>query len=116
MGQRERLLAHLFNRPLDSERFVATSRSLHRRARISFRRAPVKAATATAVRAGEVVNRLRNFLSRGETEFKVESLSQLTEETSRLTFPDATLDSVLIDRIHIQHALLNLMRNTFEAM
>jgi two-component system sensor kinase FixL len=67
-------------------------------------------------------------MSRGETELKVESISQLANETSRLVFlgakeravkialeldPD---DRVFVDKIQVQQVLLNLMRNAIEAM
>jgi two-component system, LuxR family, sensor kinase FixL len=84
-------------------------------------------ASEQALRAGEVVKRLRSFLSRGETGFKVESLSQLAKETGQLALLgmsdvrmafhlDANCDSVLIDKIQVQQVLLNLIRNAFEAM
>jgi two-component system, LuxR family, sensor kinase FixL len=84
-------------------------------------------ASEQAMRAGQIVRRLRDFMSHGETEFRVENVSQLVNEASQLALSDAKdrvkvqfgLDSsieVLIDKIQIQQVLLNLLRNAFEAM
>lgn len=87
-------------------------------------------ASEQAVRAGEVVKRLRNFLSRHDTEFKSESVSELVRETTALALfavgpsndvkvvfeLDEGFDRVFIDRIQIQQVLLNLLRNACEAM
>lgn len=124
-------LAHELNQPLSaiSNYLRAAQILLGERtdnASIGLRNAIAKASGQTE-RVAEVVKRLRKFLSRGEIEFKFESLSQLVKETSELALPgvndaevliqlDASLDSVLIDRIQVQQVLLNLIRNAFEAM
>jgi two-component system, LuxR family, sensor kinase FixL len=46
-------------------------------------------ASEQAIRAGQIVRRLRDFMSRGETEFKVENLSQLVNETCHLALSGA---------------------------
>jgi two-component system, LuxR family, sensor kinase FixL len=82
-----------------------------------------------SVRAGQIVRRLRDFISRGETERRVESLSRLISEASALALVGAGergievdvklgrgTDKVLVDRIQIQQVLLNLIRNAVEAM
>jgi two-component system sensor kinase FixL len=81
-----------------------------------------------AVRAGQIVRRLRDFISRGETERQVVSLARLVNEASALAFVgagtrtvDLTVkigqdDLVLVDRVQIQQVLLNLIRNAVEAM
>jgi two-component system sensor kinase FixL len=82
-----------------------------------------------AVRAGQIIRRLRDFVARGESERRVESLKKLVEEASALALvgakdqgirvrflldPDA--DLVLADKVQIQQVLLNLIRNALEAM
>ena len=82
-----------------------------------------------SLRAGSIVRRLRDFVSRGETAKTVEDLPQLINEASALALvgsrergisaqfdyaPDAT--PVLVDRVQIQQVLINLMRNAMEAM
>ena len=82
-----------------------------------------------ALRAGQIIRRLREFVARGESERQVENLPTLVEEASALALlgakeigvrvsfrfdPDA--DYVLADKVQIQQVLLNLMRNALEAM
>jgi two-component system, LuxR family, sensor kinase FixL len=82
-----------------------------------------------SVRAGQIVRRLRDFVSRGETERRIESLQRLVTEASALALVgagdqnievdvrlDPLADRVLVDRIQIQQVLLNLIRNAIEAM
>jgi two-component system sensor kinase FixL len=82
-----------------------------------------------SVRAGQIVRRLRDFISRGDTERRIESLQRLITEASALALVgagdqnievdvrlDPVTDRVLVDRIQIQQVLLNLIRNAIEAM
>jgi len=81
-----------------------------------------------AVRAGQIVRRLRDYISRGETDRQVVSLARLVNEASALAFVgsgtqtvDLTVkigpdDLVLVDRVQAQQVLLNLIRNAIEAM
>jgi two-component system sensor kinase FixL len=75
------------------------------------------------------VRRLRDFISRGESDRRIESLARLLNEASALALVgagergvevqvklDLKMDSVLVDRIQVQQVLLNLMRNAIEAM
>lgn len=86
--------------------------------------------TATeAVRAGQIVQRLRNFISRGEAIREFASLSRLVKEASALALingdsrdvafdviMDPDCDLVLVDAVQIQQVLVNLIRNALEAM
>lgn len=124
-------LAHELNQPLSaiSNYLRGAQRLLGDRTdelSISLKYA-LEQANRQAVRAGEVVKRLRNFLARGEPERRPESLSELIRETNQLALLgnrgatvvvelDAAVDIVLIDRIQIQQVLLNLVRNALEAM
>ena len=82
-----------------------------------------------SVRAGQIVRRLRDFVSRGESEQRIESLQRMITEASALALVgggghelevdvrlDPAADRVLVDRIQIQQVLLNLIRNAIEAM
>ena len=82
-----------------------------------------------AMRAGQIIRRLRDFVARGETERRVESITKLVEEASALALVgakergirvhfqfDPSIDLVLVDRVQIQQVLLNLIRNAMEAM
>jgi two-component system sensor kinase FixL len=86
-------------------------------------------AAEQAVRAGQIIRRLRDFVSRGETERRVERVSKLIEEASALALVGTTelgvdvrlriqpeADLVVADRVQIQQVLLNLMRNAIDAM
>ncbi|WP_229658528.1 PAS domain S-box protein [Tsuneonella deserti] len=82
-----------------------------------------------ALRAGSIVRRLREFVSRGELTRTSEDLPKLIEETAALALIgsrergvvtefrlDAAATPVLVDRVQIQQVLINLMRNAMEAM
>ena len=82
-----------------------------------------------AQRAGDVIRRLRGFVSKGETERRIQSLNKLVEEALALALVgarqrgvrtslelDHTLPPVLVDHVHIQQVVLNLVRNAVEAM
>jgi two-component system, LuxR family, sensor kinase FixL len=86
-------------------------------------------AAEQALRAGGVIERLRQFVARGETEKRIESIKKLAEETCALALLtakdqsirtgfqfDPSIDHVVIDRVQIQQVLLNLLRNAIEAM
>jgi len=133
MGEMASALAHELNQPLAAisnylngcRRLLGTSRD---NPSVLVREGLTKAAEQ-AVRAGQIIHKMRNFVSRGETERKVESLSKLVEEASALALvgakeqsvrvrfqlePDA--DLVLADKVQIQQVILNLIRNAVEAM
>ena len=86
-------------------------------------------AVAQALRAGQIVRRLRDFITYGETERKVEYLPRLITEANALGLVgsreygvevdvklDPGIQKVLVDRIQIQQVLLNLIRNAIDAM
>jgi two-component system sensor kinase FixL len=86
-------------------------------------------AEGQAVRAGEIVRRLRDFVARGEADARVEELGPLIVDSVALGVQgalSAAIDirlnlsplasRVLADRIQIQQILVNLIRNAAEAM
>ena len=86
-------------------------------------------AVAQSLRAGDVVRLLREFTARGETERSVNDINVVVEETFRLatlgTAADgidvkldlaADLPPVLIDQVQIQQVVLNLVRNSIDAL
>jgi two-component system sensor kinase FixL len=86
-------------------------------------------AAEQAVRAGQIVRRLRDFMSHGEMERRVESLQRLINEANALALVgsrehgidvqlalDPNADEVFVDRIQIQQVLVNLIRNAIDAM
>ena len=86
-------------------------------------------AAEQAVRAGQVIHRLRDFVARGETERRIESIKKLVEDATALALVaakdqsvrmnlqhDPSIDLVLVDKVQVQQVLLNLLRNAIEAM
>jgi two-component system, LuxR family, sensor kinase FixL len=84
---------------------------------------------AQALRAGGIVRRLREFVSKGDLARTIEDLPRAIEEASALALVGAREKGVathfsyapgatpaLIDRVQIQQVLINLMRNALEAM
>ena len=133
LGEMASTLAHEINQPLTAiANYLKGSRRLLERmtgeeARV-LREAVGKAADQ-ALRAGAIIRRLREFVARGESERRIESLPKLIEDAStlaligakenavRVSFRlDPALDLVLADRIQIQQVLVNLIRNAIEIM
>ena len=133
MGEMASTLAHELNQPLSAiANYLKGSRRLLEGSTdensATMRDALDKAADQ-AMRAGQIIRRLRDFVSRGESERRVESITKLVEEASalalvgvkdrgiRVTFQfDPAVNLVLADRVQIQQVLLNLIRNAMDAM
>jgi two-component system sensor kinase FixL len=133
MGEMASALAHELNQPLSAiANYMKGSRRLLENrpdeGAIMLRDAMDKAADQ-ALRAGDIIRRLRDFVARGETERRVEDVKKLIEEASALALVGAKdkgvrvrfafaarLDFVLADKVQIQQVLLNLIRNAIEAM
>ncbi len=86
-------------------------------------------AAGEAMRAGQIVRRLRDFVARGEVERTAENLPDLINEAAAFGLMgaiekavetrmdiDHEAASVLVDKIQIQQVLVNLIRNAVEAM
>jgi two-component system sensor kinase FixL len=133
MGEMASALAHELNQPLSAiaNYMKGSRRLLDARSdedSILIRDAMDKAAEQS-LRAGQIIRRLRDFVARGESERRVESVKKLVEEASalalvgakehgiRVTFQfDPVHDLVLVDKVQIQQVLLNLIRNAVEAL
>jgi two-component system sensor kinase FixL len=133
MGTLATSIAHELNQPLTAIANYVESASTMLAAdpgeqTIAMVREALDECAREAVRAGQIVRRLRDYISRGETERRVLSLARLVNEASALAFVgagtqtvDLTVkigpdDLVLVDRVQIQQVLLNLIRNAVEAM
>jgi two-component system sensor kinase FixL len=131
MGEMASTLAHELNQPLSAiSNYLKGSRRLLEaksdETSETLRDALDKAADQ-AMRAGQIIRRLRDFVSRGESERRVENVTRLVEEASALSLVgvkdrgirvqiDPTVEFVLADRVQIQQVLLNLIRNAMDAM
>ncbi|HEX7564653.1 MAG TPA: PAS domain S-box protein [Bradyrhizobium sp.] len=133
MGEMASTLAHELNQPLTAiSNYLKGSRRLLEGAgdeKSTTLRDALDKAADQAMRAGQIIRRLRDFVSRGESERRVESVTKLVEEASALSLVgvkdrgirvqfqfDPAVDLVLADRVQIQQVLLNLIRNAMDAM
>lgn len=132
LGEMASALAHELNQPLSAiANYLKGSKMLLNREVVPHDRVAdaVDRAANEALRAGEIIRRLRDFVSRGETERRIESLPKLIEEASALALVgakehgirvrfdfDPSVDLVLADKVQIQQVALNLIRNAIDAM
>jgi len=133
MGSLASALAHELNQPLTAiANYMEGARDLldcEDPAMKLLLREALDEAAGQAIRAGEIVRRLRDFMTKGETERHVVSLSRLVMDANVLALVgagekgvevrvalDPSADEVLVDRIQVQQVMLNLIRNALEAM
>ncbi len=133
MGEMASALAHELNQPLSAiANYMKGSRRLLEREagdRSATLRDAMDKAAEQALRAGQIIRRMRDFVARGESERRVESVRKLVEEASALALVgvkdqgvrvrfqfDPAAELVLADKVQIQQVLLNLLRNSVEAM
>jgi two-component system, LuxR family, sensor kinase FixL len=126
-------LAHELNQPLTAvANYVSTGRDMLNDETPESREIIWEAldeAAREAVRAGQIVRRLRDFVSKGEVETRILSLGKLINDATTLGLVGARekgvewwidiapdVDNVLADRVQIQQVMVNLMRNAIEAM
>ena len=131
MGEMAAGLAHELNQPLAaSANFVATaSLLLEEDAEPELVRDMLDQARAQVLRAGDIIRRLRDFVSRRDSEVRAERVDETLRDAVALVLVgqkqlDVTvryeLDPAAVfmfaDRVQIQQVLVNLLRNALEAM
>jgi PAS domain S-box-containing protein len=132
MGAMASTLAHELNQPLTAVgNFISGAKRVVDRIGIEDPdlREALEAAESGALRAAEIVRRLRELVSRGTASVMVEHLPKLIEDASVLAFLDEQMlgvrhrldldpaaQWVRADRVQIQQVLINLIRNAVEAM
>jgi two-component system sensor kinase FixL len=134
MGTLASSLAHELNQPLTAITSYSQGASdllagVPDEEKLELAREAMREVASEALRAGEIVRRMRDFMSHGQTEHKLENLPQLITEANALALIgsrehgidvqvrlDPKAEAVLADRVQIQQVLLNLIRNAIEAM
>lgn len=133
MGEMASTLAHELNQPLSAmTNYIKGIRRLvgeKSKSDFTMIEDALDKAAAQALRAGQIIGRLRDFVSRGESERRNENITRIIEEASALALvgirEQGTIvrfknnlanDTVLADKVQIQQVLFNLMRNAVEAM
>ena len=133
LGEMASTLAHELNQPLSAiANYVQGSRRMLDRLDAEVPTALRGALDETAkqaLRAGDIIRHLREFVTRGDTDKGPEDIKRLIEEAGALALVgsqergitsvfdfSAEKGMVMADRVQIQQVLINLMRNAMEAM
>ena len=134
MGTLASALAHELNQPLTAvASYCEGARDLldaePDAETLTMVREALDEAAQQSIRAGQIVRRLRDFMSHGEMERRPESLQRLINEANALALVgsrehgidvkltlDPRADQVFVDRIQIQQVLVNLIRNAIDSM
>jgi two-component system sensor kinase FixL len=132
LGQMAAMVTHELNQPLTAiSNYMEAAGALIERGGASLPRlrTVVERTGEQAVRAGQIIQRLRGLAARGESTKRIEPVPPLLQEVLELALigirpkgiaialdgnlPDV---SVLADKIQIQQVVLNLLRNGAEAV
>ena len=132
MGEMASSLAHELNQPLSAiASYMKGSVTLLDTPEpdLDRLRAALDRAGDQALRAGDIIKRLREFVAKGETEHTLEDPATIMEEASALALVGAKdqdvrvelnlprgVARVVVDKIQIQQVALNLIRNAIDAM
>jgi two-component system sensor kinase FixL len=133
LGEMASTLAHELNQPLSAiANYVQGCKRLlagMETPKAEQLRGALEETARQALRAGDIIRHLREFVTRGDTEKHPEDIKKLVEEAGALALVGSRErgikslfsyaegeNTVLVDRVQIQQVLINLMRNAMEAM
>jgi two-component system sensor kinase FixL len=132
MGEMAAGISHELNQPLTA--IAATAQACTRILAaadpdVDEVRTALERIATQALRAGEIIRRLRTLVRRRECALEPADINVVVNELSALTMADARandvhtcvefapgLPVVMVDRIQIQQVLLNLLRNSIDAL
>lgn len=124
-------LAHELNQPLSAtSNFLAAARMLIEKGESGERILELlRMGSEQTQRAGEIIRRMRAFMARGEVEMRTESVERTVRDAVDLVLVgtgqfhirvsyelDAEAPFIFADRIQVQQVLVNLLRNSMEAL
>ena len=133
VGTMASAMAHELNQPLTAvANYLEAARDLLDNAdadTLAFIQEALDAAATQSIRAGQIVRRLRDYVSRGELDMRPVNLLEVVEDATSLAkvgfegqlarviakIPD-TFPSVLADRLQLRQVIVNLIRNAIEAL
>jgi two-component system, LuxR family, sensor kinase FixL len=133
VGQMASALAHELNQPLAAiVNYVQAMRRLLQASNLPLPPRILETmdkTVAQAARAGEIIQHLRSFIRKGESERHSEDLNKVVEEATALGLVGAKESGikvrlelgaeqmpVFIDKVQIQQVVFNLIRNSVEAL
>ena len=133
LGEMASTLAHELNQPLSAiANYVQGCKRLLLKLDdryASQMRDALDEAARQALRAGDIIRHLREFVTRGDTERHPQDVKRLVEEAGGLALVgsrergvkskfvyEEDVGLILADRVQIQQVLINLLRNAMEAM
>ncbi len=133
MGQMTSALAHEINQPLTAiGSYLQAARRFLEKGGDDARDKVFEnldKAVAQSTRAAEIIRRLRRFIEKGESEYSKGDINTIVEEARAMALIDAVrkgvranfnlaenLPLVAMDKIQIQQVVVNLVRNSLEAM
>ncbi len=133
MGEMASALAHELNQPLTAiiNYLEASLRLMARSDESSLDQTKglMQKASAQALRAGKIIQQLRKFVAKGETERTLEAVNPVVKEAAELAMVGTRqhgivttfeltggLPDIMIDRVQIQQVIMNLVRNAVDAL
>ena len=132
MGEMASSLAHELNQPLSAiTNYLRGAGTLLKSKQVDASRIRdvLDRSAEQALRAGDIIKRLREFVAKGETQQTIENPGVLLEEAAALALVgakeqgvrvtlrcDRDVPDIVVDKVQIQQVALNLIRNAIEAM